>query len=174
VQKYRLLGLLVLVAGIALACLAITHLFSHPRFTKEKFDQIHVGMTEAEVVAELGKPAGNYTGCPVVIKIDYPMGFKGHMRIMTDDASVSKEWMSDVGWVGVCFSSDGKVVSCYWEEISIKEPPSLLEYARWMVLRSLGLERFDVLLLECREVPADATARRRPAETRRPLPARPG
>jgi hypothetical protein len=139
VQKYRLLGLVVLIAGIASACWALTRPFSRPHFTKEQSDQIHVGMTEAEVVGVLDRPAGNYTSGPDVVYLEFTPAFWDCPEGKTEyDGSVMKGWMSDSGCVGVLFNSDGKVVFCYWVEVWIKEPESPLDHALWALRRLLG------------------------------------
>jgi outer membrane protein assembly factor BamE (lipoprotein component of BamABCDE complex) len=59
-RRVWFLIVLVLLAGAALACSVLLWWPRPVEFTKDLDGRIRPGMTEADVVAVLGRPAGNY------------------------------------------------------------------------------------------------------------------
>jgi hypothetical protein len=103
-----------------------------PRFTRDMASRIHPGMTEQEVVAILGRPAGNYTSridwewvyTPMLLVWQYPEGSSN------EDGSTAKGWMSDEAWVAVYFNPDGRVMRCWSEPAPVPAPRSPLDFVR--------------------------------------------
>jgi hypothetical protein len=90
-------------SGLFLVIVALGFLFlpRAPRFTRDNFDRIRVGMSSAEVEALLGPP-GNYLTGPVA---DSPM-------VQGDPALVALpgvSWRGDDGIISLEFDASGKV-----------------------------------------------------------------
>lgn len=127
---------LLLALGFALAVLValaissgmFTRFHQPPRFTQEQADHIPPGMTEADVVAFMGRPAGNYAS-PGVCFADACTDYKSDVWASPGgrhrpDGTTEKAWLSDQGGVAVVFSAEGRVVYAYFEEMWAPEPPS--------------------------------------------------
>lgn len=107
-----------------------------PRFTAALADRIHQGMTEAEVVAVLGMPAGDYHTTEIYLRApdDYrskvwikPEGLRG------PDGITEKAWISNEGGVTVEFDSEGRVCRSYWEGYWTPKPQSWFDsIRRWL------------------------------------------
>jgi hypothetical protein len=113
-RRERVLLALILLTGLALGCALVSRALP-PRFTEEKAAGIHEGMTEEEVVAVLGKPAGYYAssdagwvGCGLP---DFWMTPEGYPL---PDGTIIRGWVSDAGAVCVCFGEDGRVSRSSW------------------------------------------------------------
>lgn len=115
--KNRLLLALALLIGVSLTVFVVLCL-QPVRFTEEMANRIRRGMTEAEVVAILGRPAGdyqtrqNYLPAPNDYRSDvwtHPEEFR------RPDGIIERAWISDVGAVAVEFDSKGRVSRSYFE-----------------------------------------------------------
>jgi hypothetical protein len=85
-----------------------------PRFTEELADRIHAGMTEAEVVAILGRRAGNYAS-PYTVGVSSRSSAYLAEGVYDPDGSCTKAWFSDAGIIRVHFGPDRRVLSRRWE-----------------------------------------------------------
>src|SRR5690349_20867928 len=105
-HKWKLLGLLALLAVIAATAVA---LWPQPdRITFENCDRITEGMSRAEVYAILGSP-GDYRTGPVVY-----VGEGGKPRVMDQfgmpfEAADYAAWLSDEAYVVVHLGDGGRV-----------------------------------------------------------------
>ncbi len=129
---------LLLAVGVRLSA---SCLYPSPSFPKEKAALLRDGMTEAEVVAVLGCPAGDYTGgAGRSIRSDDPSGLwlnRGTGFLDVTDNSVYKGWISDGGAVGVVFDPDGRVKYHWWELVDVNGMRPFLDYVRAVVKRFL-------------------------------------
>jgi hypothetical protein len=124
--------LFVLVAGAGLVTVWFRSCFLSNSINLENFAKIQPGMSESDVEAILGGPAGNYSSG------NYSSGWvktKSPLRVWTGwPPPVEKAWITDEGCIVVLFDESGKVMSAqFWEPIVLEE--SLLEKVR----RWLGL-----------------------------------
>jgi hypothetical protein len=119
-------GLLVL-AGLVLAMVVLAggalELFwprppcPHPPcFTKDMADRIQPGTPEAEVVAILGRRAGDYAS-PNTRGVSSRSSAYRAEGIYDPDGSCTKAWFSDAGIIRVHFSPDRRVISREWEAV---------------------------------------------------------
>jgi hypothetical protein len=76
-----------------------------PRITKEHYERIAEGMTEKQVEAILGAPAGNYATGPV-LSMRPP-----RVKRWTSPPITTKTWRGDWGWIEVGFDKEGSVCS---------------------------------------------------------------
>jgi hypothetical protein len=99
-------------------------------------DRIHPGMTEAEVVTVLGRPAGNYAGPGITYIGSGPWPFWTNPEGYEVNGITVKAWISDAGLVGVMFNQDGLVTSRWWGPVGVRELRSPLDCAyraiRWL------------------------------------------
>jgi hypothetical protein len=115
--KRQMLLTLTVIIGIGLASLVVIH-FQPVRFSKEMAGHIHKGMTEAEVIAVLRRPAGDhrtrevYLAAPDDYRSEVWVGPEGLRRA---DGTTEKAWISNVGGVVVEFDLEGRVSYTYWE-----------------------------------------------------------
>jgi hypothetical protein len=117
-------------AGLSLALGAAVVLWmlvrpaAPPQFTKEMADRVRKDMTEDEVAAVLGKPAGNDAGGNVVWVESGPRGFwQGPEGLSLENGQTEKGWISWVGAVGVVFGPDGRVIHSWWEPVLDLDEP---------------------------------------------------
>jgi hypothetical protein len=122
-SRRRLLVLAGLVlAVVALAGVALELVRPHPpRFTEGLADRIHAGMTEAEVVAILGRRAGDYAS-PYTVGVSSRSSAYLAEGVYEPDGSCTKAWFSDAGIIRVHFGPDRRVLSRWWE--AAYTPPS--------------------------------------------------
>lgn len=113
-----LLGMIAIGVGAAIA--------ARHRINREGFQRIEVGMTEDEVAAIMGRPAGNYsTSGTYSTFMPEPMQLGLPKR---------KEWQSDEAHIVVHFTS-GRVESAKsYELIYNYEPNTLDKLRRWLGL----------------------------------------
>jgi hypothetical protein len=97
--------------------------------TEEAYGRVQKGMTETEVEAIFGGPAGDHTTGPVTFmgrldELSMPMDLlelaEGHSK---------KTWKSDEGQVHVEFDAGGHVAAMHWSWPATK--PTFLERLRW-------------------------------------------
>jgi outer membrane protein assembly factor BamE (lipoprotein component of BamABCDE complex) len=139
VKTKRVLVVFTLLAALAVTWLVV-RLLLPIRFTEEMADRIRPGMTEAEVVAILGRPAGDYTTGECYHRgpwwKDYTEGDWGNQegRDWSPEGMFTKEWLSDEGGVQVLFGGDGRAVALWWLDLgNPNEPPSLTaRLQRWL------------------------------------------
>jgi hypothetical protein len=130
---------LVFIGGSALPFLRRSALPAPPPpcFTQQMAEEIQEGMTEAEVVAVLGKPPGwdaspdtGYIGSGPMGYWLFPEGWQ------LPDGDIAKGWISDAGAVCVQFGKDGRVVWSHWMEVFHPDVDSreglLRRMMRWM------------------------------------------
>jgi hypothetical protein len=121
-----LTGVVLAVAVIAGGALELLRP-SPPRFTEDLAARIHPGMTEAEVVAVLGRPPGNYAS-PHTTDFGNTMGYWLEPEgWLLPSGNVHKGWISDAGAVCVEFGQDGLVVRSFWGPVWVWRPESPLE-----------------------------------------------
>ncbi len=137
-RNRSLVVLLVALGGIlaGLGGWALTRCSRAP-FTEDIAGHIHPGMTEAEVVAILGCPPGNYSGgraCCVANSVrPFWINPQGGTSWLGD--GVEKGWIGGEGAIGVEFGRDGKVACCWYEDVFVAGPPPFLEQLRAAVQR---------------------------------------
>jgi hypothetical protein len=137
-RNKRLLIALVLLAALGVAWLVLRFLLPI-RFTVEMADSIRPGMTEAEVVAILGRPAGDYTTRECYLgkwSKDYDEGVWADQEDgdWSPERMFVRDWLSDEGGVTVLFAGDGRACALWWLDIgNPNEPPSLTgRIQRWL------------------------------------------
>jgi hypothetical protein len=108
-------------------------------FTRAMTARIHKGMTEADVVAILGRPAGSYANPRVCFvdpcpdwKSDVWSSPEGRQR---DDGTTEKAWVSDEGGVAVEFDAQGRVVHCYFEAMFVRRQRAPADQIRDLLRR---------------------------------------
>jgi hypothetical protein len=127
----------VIIAGSSLPFL-LPSAPSPPCFSEQLAEKIREGMTEAEVVAVLGRPPGWYASPDTSYIGSGPMGYwvcpEGwHLP----DGDVHKGWISDAGAVCVRFGKDGKVVGSHWAPVYAPGAESTEAFPRRMMRRLL-------------------------------------
>jgi hypothetical protein len=115
--KRQMVFTLAVVTPMGLALLALI-CFQPVRFTKEMADRIHTGMTEAEVIAVLGRPAGDYHN--TAIYLNAPDDYRSDVWVSPGgvrraDGTTEKAWISNAGGVAVEFDLEGRVSRTCWE-----------------------------------------------------------
>jgi hypothetical protein len=140
-MRKRLLILVGVVLAVAIVTAGTRELFRPsvppPRFTPDMPGRIRPGMTEAEVVAILGRPAGNYAS-PAVCFADACPDYKSDVWSSPagrhrPDGTTEKAWISDEGGVAVEFDAEGRVAYCYFEAMWVPRPPSVTDRVRaWL------------------------------------------
>jgi hypothetical protein len=137
VRRTRLLIALVLLAASAVPAWVLARLGMHPHFTESMAARVHEGMTEAEVVAVIGMPPGDYASRDDLVFEDLRAG----ACLLRPRGSYSLgrkfvDWIDDDGCVVANFDPAGREVDCYWWPTDHLDPPppSLWDSFR----RSLG------------------------------------
>jgi hypothetical protein len=117
-RRRQLLVLAGLVLAVVVLAGGVLVLFRppSPRFTKELADRIQPGMTEAEVVAILGKRAGDYAD-PNTRGVSSRSSAYRAEGVYDPDGSCTKAWGSDAGIIRVHFGPDRRVLSLWWEDV---------------------------------------------------------
>jgi hypothetical protein len=125
--------LLFAVAAVVAAC-ALPLALSPPsgpgsQITRARYERLREGMTEAEVDAVFGVPAGHYGspgGCVTLEEVSFP----GAVR--------HREWWGDAGNVEVGFGADGRLVGKHFRTVFFPQPaapPDLVKRLRgWLGL----------------------------------------
>ncbi|HEV3257706.1 MAG TPA: hypothetical protein VG013_12545 [Gemmataceae bacterium] len=133
-RNWVLLALILLI-GLALGWALVSRALP-PRFTEEKVARIHEGMTEEEVVAILGKPAGYYASfdAPDVLP---PESWKTPEGYPLPDGTFMRGWVSDAGAVEVYFRPDGRVRRSRWEFVGTHARESTLLHLYHVVRSAL-------------------------------------
>jgi hypothetical protein len=111
--------------------------FQPVRFTPDMLARIDKGMTEAEVVAILGKPAGDYADpatCFLVSCPDWRSKVWAHPQGWPrKDGLIEKAWISDELGISVVFNTEGRVVDRGGEEMFVPPSPSFFDIIRqWL------------------------------------------
>jgi hypothetical protein len=116
-------------------------------FTEEMTERIRGGMTEAEVVAVLGKPPGRHAG-PRTTYVGSLWGYWIHPEgWVLPNGNIHKGWISDAGAVCVEFGKDGRVSFALWSPVFVPPTPE----SRWESLCRMARQlsgRFGPLLVE--------------------------
>jgi hypothetical protein len=124
--------------GLALAACAFLYCHRPARFTKEMAERIQPGMTEAEVVAILGWPAGNHADPETSWLGSGPFPIWESPTGWRKDGITTKGWISDVGAIGVDFGPDGRVRDRWWEAVLGPVHESPLDFVRRLFRRVVG------------------------------------
>ena len=131
-RRVWFLIVLVLLAGVALACSVLLWWPPPVEFTKDMDGRIRPGMTEAEVVAVLGLSAGNYARGVPTPAAAAPAGDR------QPGGAVVKAWVSDTGAVTVEIGPDGRVVNWCGKFVDQSRLRSPLDFVRLLVRRLFG------------------------------------
>jgi hypothetical protein len=94
-----------------------------PRFTMDLTFRIRPGMTEAEVVAILGKPAGNYASPGALGGVGCWEDRYWDDKRTAEVGSYTKGWISDAGAIWVRFGPDGRVYTKSWNRVGFPRGP---------------------------------------------------
>jgi hypothetical protein len=134
-RKWLLVALVLLAGAVLIGWVSFSRSW-FVSFTRDMDAQIWEGMTEADVVAILRRPAGNYCGRDVLERWpgpgihhvwDNPEGLRN------PDGTIVKAWVSVEGGIFVRFDAEGRVVSHGFEQIPVPRPPSLAHKVRgWL------------------------------------------
>jgi hypothetical protein len=119
------------VAFLALALLLVGTLLPLvvPRrcpVNRAAFERMEVGMTQAEVLAILGGPPGDY--------LTRPNGWRRPHAKSLPPAVLAERWMGDEGDVSVVFTPGGVVADVQFDAVP-PDDPGLLELALWRLER---------------------------------------
>jgi hypothetical protein len=113
-RKHLLIGAGLGLAGFVLAYSAWLYCHQPARFTEDMAARIRPGMTEAEEVAILGKPPGDYSS-PGTLYFADTMGYMVEPEGWPlPGGNIHKGWISDAGAICVEFDPDRRVVRCFW------------------------------------------------------------
>ena len=115
---------------VSLACLplviyGIWSFHTPHHINHEGFEKLQIGMTEAEVEAVLGRPAGDYA---MVASIYYD-NFHG----ASHPQSEARQWNSEEGSITVYFDA-GRIVHTEYHDVWVLEEPFLSKVRRWLRL----------------------------------------
>jgi hypothetical protein len=116
--KRRLLLALALFAGVCLMAL-LGRLLRPAQFTEEMANRILPGMTEADVVAILGRRSGDYSTIDELY-LPGPDDYRSNVWLTPEllqypDGTYEKAWVSDHGGVAVEFNAEGRVCRAYFD-----------------------------------------------------------
>jgi hypothetical protein len=119
---------------VSLACLGLlgagiwVSTASRHGVDRDRFERIRMGMTENEVEAVLGGPAGNYAKGDVVVLC------RSH-RVLAPhpDGIEPKKWTCDEAIIFVYFADD-KVVAKEVQDIPTYKEPLFARFRRWVGL----------------------------------------
>jgi hypothetical protein len=126
-MRMRLLLLLVAVALVLLGSyLTLWRTGPKHRISRESFARIQAGMTEQEVEAVLGVPAGDYATARVAIAECYDL------RVPA--AAVQKQWTGDQGTILVFFYPADKVCVFRFFQVARVDESFLDKARRWLGL----------------------------------------
>jgi outer membrane protein assembly factor BamE (lipoprotein component of BamABCDE complex) len=151
-KRKRLLLILICLASVLLSGYLALRLMSlsNDKITQENFDKIKLGMTENEVEALLGGPAGVYTF--KAITGQYSVRGGRQRDVMIDESRWTlgrgfailsgldlikekggKEWVAEEYAVFVRFDEHGRVVESEWSWFGVIENESFLaRLRRWL------------------------------------------
>jgi len=134
-RKRRLL-LWCLLGCVSLMGLVVSIKRNSTCIDKAGFERIREEMSEAEVVAILGVPAGDYCTARAdqiaIAKARLTLRNRvvGLTRRLPEELQlIKKEWLSDAGFIGIFFDEDMRTVSTYFEPF----PGNVLDrMRRWL------------------------------------------
>jgi len=128
--RKRLLLSFGFLAALLLAGYVTLRLTAPPRhrITQENIEAIRVGMSEDEVEAILGVPAGNY--CSFECFYSYPAFAR---QEPTDLPGNKKEWVGEDNCIRVRFDDSGRVAAMrYGHVLGRVSEPFLTKLRRWL------------------------------------------
>lgn len=122
-KTYFLFGLL----GLGLLSFLLWLLtYPEDRITNANYEQITIGMTEAEVCEILGGPEGYYTKRKVVTG---PFIASGNQKFW-------KHWIGDERIIRICFDKDGIVISKNTDKVLVVFEETFFDRVRrWLGLK---------------------------------------
>ena len=109
-----------------------------PAFDQSKYKWLSIGMTESEVVAILGKPAGGYSTGPLMARPTYDESdkmklqkfYQAYVLRAKGSTDCIKQWVDDWDSIWVTFDGEGKLVGTHHLEVRRVGPASLIELLR--------------------------------------------
>lgn len=118
---------LALFASLGLVVFGVWSGRTQHHISRDGFERLCVGMTEDEVEAVLGRPAGDYsTG--VIVLSDYL-----HVFPYSPVCPAPKQWTSNEAAISVCFDG-GRVVHTDFSEVLVIEESLPNKLRRWLRL----------------------------------------